>query len=716
MKSKILAKLTAGVLLGLAAAVLIWILARLILPDLFYAFEARTYDSRMSIGIQGTPEQSIEDIIIIDIDGRSVSKLGKFYQWPRSYYPRVIRFMNEGGALAIGVDILLDKDMRQPDADQDLIHTVRQSGNIFNSIYFENEDSLSWRYKMEKEPSGLDWQRFVYFFPPSVTERFRQEERIGSEFIELMNASHGIGHVNFQGDVDGVVRKIHLFSAFNEHAYPALAFKMFLDLTGIDSISVHLGEKISLFSEGHILQEIPIDDNGNMLINYAGQFKTFRYISFYDVLEQRLPKEYFRNKIVFIGTSLAGLFDLRAAPFSPSFPGVEIHANILNTLLTGDFIIKLSETQAFVSLAVLCGIVGIVIVFLSPLWSIIVIVVVAALNTFIAYHVFWEYDFWIPMVNPLLGLVLTFSLIYIYKYVTEERGKKFIKNTFSYFVTQSVVDELLANPDKIKLGGEKKECSVLFSDVSGFTTIAEQLTPDALVRLLNEYLTQMTNIVFKYDGMLDKYEGDAIMAVFGAPISQEDHAIKACSAALEMQEQLVKLRELWGKQGRPQLHARCGINSGLMVVGNMGSENRFDYTVMGDAVNLGARLEPANKQYKTWTMIGENTFNLAKNKVIVRELDLLRVKGKTEPVKVYELIALREKGITDKKQQMLALFAQGFNNYLRQNWEDAYKLFQQALTIEPNDGPSRVYIQRTSQFAKNPPPKDWDGVFTMRSK
>jgi adenylate cyclase len=279
-----------------------------------------------------------------------------------------------------------------------------------------------------------------------------------------------------------------------------------------------------------------------------------------------------------------------------------------------------------------------------------------------------------------------------------------------------VVEELLANPDKIKLGGEKKECTVFFSDVAGFTTIAEQLTPEALVRLLNDYLTEMTNIVFKYDGMLDKYEGDAIMAVFGAPISQPDHAYKACAAALEMQEQLIKLRELWGKQGRPQLHARCGINSGQMVVGNMGSENRFDYTVMGDAVNLGARLEPANKQYRTKIMIGEQTYKLAGDQIIVRGLDLLRVKGKTEPVKVYELLGTKAQGITDKKQQVLDIFNKGFENYLTQNWETAMNYFQQALKIDHMDGPAITYVRRCEQFGQNPPGKDWDGVFTLQTK
>jgi len=513
-----------------------------------------------------------------------------------------------------------------------------------------------------------------------------------------------------------VVRKINLFRNFNNHSYPALAFKMFLDMMGIDSLKVEPGKRISLYSAGSLVKKIPIDQQGNMLITYAGQFKTFRYIPFYDVLEQRLPKEYFQNKIVLIGTSLPGLFDLRSAPFNPAFPGVEINANILHTLLTGKFVGQLSALQSFLLIAGIGILVGVVTVFLSPLWSIVLIIVLGIIYTFFSYYLFNDNLTWLPVVNPLLTLLLTFSAVYIYRYITEERGKKFIKETFSHFVTKSVVEELLANPEKIKLGGEKKECTVFFSDVVGFTTIAEQLTPEALVRLLNEYLTEMTNIVFKYDGMLDKYEGDAIMAVFGAPLAHGNHAYNACATALEMQEQMFKLRELWAKQSRPQLHARCGINTGPMVVGNMGSENRFDYTVMGDSVNLGARLEPANKQYGTKIMIGENTYLLAKDLIVARELDLIRVIGKTEPVRVYELMGLAEKGASEKTKQVIGLFKLGFENYLSQNWEMAIKYFRDVLKLEPLDGPAKHYIRRCEAYAAEPPGSDWDGVYQMRTK
>jgi len=468
-----------------------------------------------------------------------------------------------------------------------------------------------------------------------------------------------------------------------------------------------------------VLTKIPVDAHGNMLINWAGPFKSFRYISFYDVLkakERNLPPEMFRGKIVLLGTSLPGLFDLRNVPFQQAFPGVEIHANILYTLFTQNFITRMSENTSFLLLLIIGLILGGILIFTRPLVSYLTVVGMGLLYTLAAAIIFLQYNYWIEIVAPLLTIVLAFSVIYVYRYVTEEKNKRFIRSAFSHFVTKSVVDELLANPDKIKLGGEKKVCTVLFSDVAGFTTISEKLEPEELVQLLNEYLTEMTNIVFKYDGMLDKYEGDAIMAVFGAPIAHGNHAYQACATALEMQERLVGMREEWRKVGKPELRIRIGINTGPMVVGNMGSESRFDYTVMGDAVNLGARLEPANKIYGTEIMIGDGTYQMAKDSIIARPLDLLRVKGKTEPVHVYELLGLIDRGASDDLLRVIELFRKGFEHYLKQNWDVAINYFQQVLAIRPEDNPSKTYIQRCQFFKENPPGADWDGVYSMKTK
>ncbi len=715
---KRLKKLLIGAGWGALAALLVWGLTRYVADELFYTYEAKTYDWRIKKKFEPIP--TIDDVIIVDIDERANQFLGKYSQWPRKYHAQIVDFLHKAGALAIGLDILYDKDIWQPEQDKEFVKTVKEAGNVYTAIYFAQADSDNWRPVMKAEPPGFDAQRFYYTMPLESASRFRHEDRFESGFLELLNASRGVGHVNFNADVDGVVRRIHMFTNFNNHLYPTLGFRMFMDFTGSDSVYFDPEQrKMNLYREGQLLLQIPVDRHGNMLINWAGPFKTFRYISFYDVLkakERNLPPEIFQNKVVLLGTSLAGLFDLRNVPFERAFPGVEIHANILYTLLTQNFITKMDEKNTFLLLLIIGILIGAILIFTRPLLSGITVVVFGILHVVVVTIIFFETNYWIEIIAPLLTIVGAFSLVYVYRYVTEEKDKRFIRNTFSHFVTKSVVDELLANPEKIKLGGEKKECTVLFSDVAGFTTISEQLEPEQLVHLLNEYLTEMTNIVFKYEGMLDKYEGDAIMAVFGAPVERGNHAYQACATALEMQERLVTLREIWKRQGKPELRMRVGINTGMMVVGNMGSESRFDYTVMGDAVNLGARLEPANKIYGTNIMIGERTYQMAKDLIIARPLDLLRVKGKTEPVRVFELMGLVERGVSEDIMRVIDLFEKGFERYLRQDWDAALQYFRQVLTIREDDGPATQYVERCEFFRANPPGEDWDGVYSMKTK
>lgn len=714
---KHLTKIFYGAMLGFAAAVIVWIVARYIAGDLFYTYEAKTYDWRMKRKMTDKP--TIDDIIIVDIDQRSIQNLGKYTQWPREYHAKIVKYLREAGVLAIGLDILYDRDSFRPDQDVQFVQNIQDAGNVYNALYFAMADSDNWLPVMNEEHAGFEEEKFFYKLPVAQIQRFRREERFENEFMELLNASRGCGHVNFNADLDGVVRSIHLFTNFNNHLYPSLSFKIFMDLIGGDSLTITDTENLAIFSGGQFLGEIPVDEKGNMYINYEGAYKTFRYISFYDVLnaeERNLPKEFFENKIVLVGTSLAGLFDLRNVPFMQAFPGVEIHANILYTLLKQNFIHRVADAPTFLIMCIFGVIMGVLLSYTGPILSVLLIILVGGGHVIVSSILFLNNNLWVEIVTPLLTIFLTFTSVYMFRYLTEEKNKRFIRSTFSYFVTKSVVDELLANPDKIKLGGEKKQCSVLFSDVQGFTTIAEQLDPQDLVALLNEYLTAMTDIVFKYTGMLDKYEGDAVMAVFGAPIDHGNHAFNACITALDMQDKLVKMRKVWREQGKPELVARVGINTGMMVVGNMGSAERFDYTVMGDAVNLGARLEPANKEYGTLIMIGEETYKKASDQIIVRPLDLLTVKGKTEPIRVYELLGVTEKGISDDMQRVIDLYQKGFDNYLKQKWDWAINYFQQALSIRMDDGPSKRYIQRCEVFKQNPPGEGWDGVWKMTTK
>ncbi len=716
-------KIGFGALLGLISAFVVWLAANFLATEILTQYEWRTYDWRIKKQIEDVPEAAIDDIVIIDIDGRAVSELGKFSQWPHSYHAQLIKNLNENGAKLVGFDILFDKQIYNIQQSDKFVEAVGKSSNIYNSLYFGMADTLNWRYEMKNEPSGFNAQKFYYQLGDKFRPLIKKEKRFENEFIELLNASKGNGHVNFNADADGVVRSIHLFTEFNGHLYPSLAFSMYMDIVGADRVQMDGPGSLGLYASGEKVVSIPVDDHGNMRISYYGTYKTFRYISYYDALKNRVDEEqlgtenhYFNDKIFLIGTSLAGLFDLRNTPMLQAFPGVEIHANILQTLLDQNFVTRMTATGTFVLMALLGIVLGILMNFFKPLYSILLLVFAGLLHIFISWILFVDSNLWVDIFTPILTIFVTFSVVYIYRYATEERNKRFIRSTFSHFVTKSVVDELLANPDKIKLGGEKKICTVMFSDVAGFTSISEKLSPEALVSLLNDYLTQMTNIIFEYDGMLDKYEGDAIMAVYGAPVSSGNDAYNACISALEMQEALKRMRAMLRKQGRDELYARIGLNTGPMVVGNMGSETRFDYTVMGDAVNLGARLEPACKQYGVNIMIGPQTYAQAKEKIFARQLDLLRVHGKTEPVEVYELIGTVEKGISQDKQAGIQLFGRGFQHYLKQNWEEAQKIFEAVLALDPNDGPSKRYIKRCSVYAENPPEASWDGVFVMKTK
>jgi adenylate cyclase len=320
------------------------------------------------------------------------------------------------------------------------------------------------------------------------------------------------------------------------------------------------------------------------------------------------------------------------------------------------------------------------------------------------------------MGTPILVILLTFVGHTIYRYVLSQHEKKMITGAFSHYVPEKVVSQILADPERLQLGGEEREVTVMFTDISGFTSISEKLKPADLVKLLNEYLTEMTDTVLAHDGIIDKYEGDAIMAEFGVPVAYDNHAFMACKTAVEMQKKLVKLREKWKNEGRPELRARIGINTGEVIVGNMGSRDVFDYTVMGDAVNLGSRLEGANKFYGTYIMISEFTYNYIKDDFYTRELDLIKVKGKDEPIRVFQLITSKKDKVSENFLNMLEIYKTGLQHYKVQEWNEAVDCFEECLKIVPDDSPSVEYRSRCIEYKFNSPGPDWDGITVMQEK
>ena len=707
-----------GLVIGLVVSLVVFVFYEYILSDFLKRVELSFYDMKMkrTVGFNTNDDGSrkeIKDVIIINIDARSIYQLGKFYTWPRTYWARLIDFLGEGGAKAVGIDVLFDPDTRHPSEERDFLNSIKNAHNVYNSVLIEPADEEQFLHSMKSLPEGFP-EELVY--KDSELEGFFPiHDRLEPGFPELAIVSKGLGHVVFFPDIDGVIRSNSPFMQFNEFLFPSLSLKIAADSLNIEHFKVKDNRLLFLDSAKTIIRTLELSEDNHLPIYFNGTFQTFKYISFYDVMSERVPKEYFKNKIVLIGTSLPGLYDLKSTPLQKAFPGVELHANIIYNILNNIQIHKMSNVNSFFLLLGIGVFFSILIVFIRPVKAVFILLFILLIYLITSLLVFINQFYVIPDFIVILNLFIILMVNYSYRYLTEEKNKKQIKNIFSHYVSKSVVDELLKNPTAIKLGGEKKYCSVLFSDIESFTTISENLSPEDLVHLINEYHSEMTEMVFENNGFLDKYEGDAIMAVYGAPVSDEEHAFNACKSALEMQRRLKQLQKKWENEKKPVLKCRIGINSGTMIVGNMGSMTRFDYTVMGDEVNLASRLEGANKVYGSKIMIGENTYIKTKDGIVARKLDLLQVKGKNKPVPVYELLALKgqENAQLQKKVQF---FEDGFDEYLHKNWAKALQYYEVLTKLDPADLPAKVFAKRCQNYIENPPDKSWNGIFTMKTK
>ncbi len=718
-------RLLTGIGLGLLAAAAVIFFTYILFPTVFNKFELQTLDMRFTRKISLLEEQrageKIEEIVIVDIDNRSLNKLGRFHQWPRDYYAEITNYLTQGGARAIGFDILfMERDIDRV-ADTMFVQATKMSGIVTHALSFSRAEPDAFLYRMNFPPEGFDYSRLSYGFEPETMRHFPQADRFDGKFIELYNASKSLGFVNYQPDNDSVIRKMPLFMNFADRLYPTFALALIINMFDVApyDISIVPGKfvkiKIPAIAPDEAL-ELPIDKNGQMLINYTGTFQTFRYVSFYDVLTKRIPADFFKNKIILIGASAPGLNDLRPVPFQEAFPGVEIHANMLYNILHGDFIYKKSPATNIFILVLLCLFIGIVASFFRMWISIPLLLFVIAGFMVATFFAFWTNNQWIDNVRPFIGIIASQVAVLGFKYFREIKDKKRIKQMFQNYVSPSVVNELLKNPDMLKLGGERKIATAFFSDIKNFTSYSENLQPEQLVQYLNEYLAILTEVILKYQGYLDKYEGDAVVAIFGAPIEQPDHAIRACRAAVDIQKQLKKYQQKWKLQNRPPFETRIGLNSGPMIVGNIGGINRFDYTAIGDSVNLASRLEGTNKIYGTSIIISQSTFQLVGKYFWCRELDLIRVKGKAKPVRIYEIVDEKSTPLTNEQRAAMEYFLKGLEKYRMKNFRAAREYFLKSLQITPDDGPAAEFVRRCNLFEKNPPPPNWDGVFEMTTK
>lgn len=429
-------------------------------------------------------------------------------------------------------------------------------------------------------------------------------------------------------------------------------------------------------------------------------------------------KDFFKDKIIFVGATAVGIYDMRVTPFEETYPGVETHANITENLLNHQFM-KTYYNEPLYMMGLLLGL-GIILSFLISHFGAVLGLFTASVSFLFIYFIDRFFLFskgWVTMiVFPLIEVLIIYMILTFYKYLVEERKKRELKTTFQKYVSPAVVNEILKHPENVNLGGKKEFMTVMFSDLRGFTTLSEKFEPEILSKFLNRYLTPMTRLVFKNNGTLDKYIGDAIMAFYGAPVASKAHAQQACQTALEMLEELKKLNKAFIEEKLPEIDIGIGINTGQMSVGNMGSDIVRSYTVMGDAVNLASRLEGTNKNYGTRIIISETTFNEIKEQFACRKLDLVRVKGKHVPVTIYELVAKKQDSLAPHIQEGLQEFSKGLSLYHEKKFNEALTVFSRALNLVPDDRPTQLYIQRCSDYIQNPPPPEWDGVYEFKTK
>ncbi len=725
-------------------------------------FEWKVLDMRFQI--RGTVEFDPK-VAMVAIDEKSLEALGA-WPWPRSYMADVVQALGRKGAALVGFDILFAEGERKlgQQVFADLLKEYRELGidalNMNAKVFSQNLIDLQEGLGNDqifaaaiKESGNVVLPYFFGLGGNGSAEKHTQNGRLLADLqlpsfkdlitnpedaeyfpflkaremtlpIEpLATAALSVAHVNTFPDRDGNLRWENLLIEYENEVYPSFSLLMATFALGVESIGVVLGDGIHLDNT-----HVPMDGKGRGLINYLGP-NPFPYYSFVDVVQGKAPKGALEGKVVLIGANATGLHDNYATPFSPAMPGVEKHATMIQNILDANFISRSGWTN-MINFGLLAGM-GLFLAWLLPkmnAWAMVGLVLVfQAAYFFLVQYLFEAQKIWVDAIFPLMeqgGLLLATLLS---QYASERKQKQFIRGAFGQYLSPAVIKRLEENAGLLELGGEQKQMTAFFSDIAGFSTISEKLTPHELVELLNEYLTAMTDIILRHEGTIDKYEGDAIIAFWGAPIQRPDHALQACLAALEMQETLTRLRAEWKERGKSELHVRMGINTGEMVVGNMGSKHRMDYTIMGDAVNLAARLEGVNKIYGTVVMISQYTYQVVGDRLECRELDLIRVMGKTQPVAIYEVLA--KKGELDADVSAATIsFEEGLSLYREQKWEAASERFQNVLKLKPGDDASEVFIERCQDFRDTSQPgrrsndkskqlpKDWDGVFQMTDK
>jgi adenylate cyclase len=698
------------------------------------------------------PQPPGPEIALVAIDDASLQKVGR-WPWPREVQARLFSRIKEASPRVLALDIIfaekeesaaartlahlrqeiarlgkttpqltavLDREQRRADVDRRLTQVIAQPPPTIMGFFFREVGGIKGGLEAQ-QLMGEAYIRASSYNLVRLTETEPSDlPLLGAKGVqlnlpEITAAAAGGGYFNMIPDQDGVVRWIPLAILYGPDFFAPLTLVSVDHYLGRPPLGITLSrlgvEEVRLGP-----QRLPVDRFGRFLINYLGGPGIFPTYDAAAVLEGRLPPGALKDKIVLVGATAVGIYDLRVSPFSGNHPGVEIQAQIMDNMVTGRYMRTAAYPRALSLLIILTlGVfMALALPQLSAAWSLVFVVTLATCFTAVNYFCFSHLGRQLDLFYPLLQIGVVYVGLTVHRYVLEEKERARTRRTFEAYVAPAVVREILRHPDNLRLGGERRELTILFTDIRGFTSLSEHLDPEALVKVLHDFLNPMSNIIIQHGGTIDKYIGDAIMALFGAPLDLPDHASLASRTALDMVGTLREMGQRWAAEGRPQIRVGVGINSGVAAVGNMGSDRLFNYTAIGDNVNLASRLEGLNKYYGTDILLSEATAQGLGEGFILRQVDLVQVKGKTKALEVYELLG---EGTPDPElAQFLEAYHRGLGHYQAGHWAESIAALEEVVRLRPHDVPTRRHLLQAKKYREEPPGPDWTPVTTMTGK
>lgn len=661
------------------------------LSPLADSFELKAYDL---LSRTFNPATGSDDIVVVQVDQQSIDALaaeGVTWPWPRQVYAPL--FTALAAAEAVFVDILYTEPSSYGEEDDRLLaEAIGQAGNVVLPHFVT---------VTKQEVTAADGKLLDRVALSGITPVDPSTPAVITPIPVLADVVHGSGNVMIRPDTDGVYRRVPLVFGGGGRVLPHLVVGYLLE------------RHLLTISNGHLLRNntlVPLQD-GKLLVRFPRGDHPYRTVSAIDLVRSGgVADPQFRGKKVFLGLTAAGLYDLKATAVSSITPGVVVHAATLDTLLGGNLIRPLSTVASLIFMSViatlLCAFVLTHTSFRANLLMLTGAVLVAGGVPSLLFTLGW----YLPLIPPLTALVVSFAAASIYSYGIEGRERRFVRRTFSQYMDETVVAHLLEHPELIRPGGQRKRVTVFFADIVGFTSIAEKFPPEQTALMLHEVLNTVSEEVIRHHGIIDKYIGDCVMAFWGAPLEQDDDEQNACAAAIDSQRALQRLNQDFASRGLGTISLRVGIHTGDAIVGNLGSNRLFDYTVIGDTVNLASRLESANKLFGSSIMVSRETLSDAGSGLVARRLGSIAVKGKEQPVEIFELL------VDGVAEPWLPRYEQAFDLFAQGSWREALSRFQQVLELKPDDGPARLYRDLCEKNLKNPPLPGQGNVIHMTEK